>query len=63
MFVSAAFSMKYLDIYSSDSYALPSTEGNISIANQWHNVPMGFSRVFINGGYSGRRRCRSCIFT
>ena len=35
--VSASFKTKYLDIYTSGSYVLPSTEGNINVANQWHN--------------------------
>jgi len=44
--VSASFSTKYLDIYTSDSYVLPSTEGNIT--NQWHNSPLAFWQTQLN---------------
>jgi len=48
--VSASFCMKYLDIYTSDSYVyvLPSTEGNINVANQWHNSPLAFWQTQLN---------------
>jgi len=46
--VSASFSTKYLDIFASDSYVLPSTEGNITVANQWHNSPLAFWQTQLN---------------
>jgi len=48
--VSASFCMKYLDIYTSDwyVYVLPSTEGNINVANQWHNSPLAFWQTQLN---------------
>ena len=46
--VSASFSTKYFDIYTSDSYIIPSTEGNINVANQWHNSPLAFWETQLN---------------
>ena len=46
--VLASFNTKYLDIYTSDSYVLPSTEGNINVANQWHNSPLAFWQTQLN---------------
>jgi len=43
---SAAFSMKYLDIY--DKYVLPATEGNIDVARRWHNSQMDFWQTQLN---------------
>jgi len=43
---SAAFSIKYLDIYS--KYVLPATEGNIDVARRWHNAPMDFWQTQLN---------------
>jgi len=43
---SAAFSTKYLDIY--DKYVFPLTEGNIDVANRWHNSPMDFWQTQLN---------------
>ena len=46
--VSALFSTKYRDIYTSDSYVLPSTEVNINVANQWHNSLLAFWQTQLN---------------
>jgi len=46
--VSTSFSTKYLDIYTSGSYVLSSTEGNITVANQWHNYPLAFWQTQLN---------------
>ena len=43
---SAAFSTKYLDIYA--KYVLPATEGNIDVANRWHNAQMDFWQTQLN---------------
>jgi len=37
---SAAFSVKYLDLYY--KYEIPATEGNIDVAHRWHNSQMDF---------------------
>jgi len=37
---SAAFSVKYLDIYY--KYEIPAIEGNIDVAHRWHNSQMDF---------------------
>ena len=43
---SAAFSTKFLDIY--DKYVHPATEGNLDVANRWHNSPMDFWQTQLN---------------
>jgi len=43
---SAAFSTKCIDIY--DKYVLRATEGNIDVANRWHNAPMDFWQTSLN---------------
>ena len=39
---SAAFSVKYLDLYY--KYEIPATEGNIDVAHRWHNFQMDSGR-------------------
>ena len=43
---SAAFSVKYLDLYY--KYEMPATEGNIDVAHHWHNFQMAFWQTQLN---------------
>ena len=43
---SAAFSVKYLDLYY--KYEIPATEGNIDVAHRWHNSQMDFWQTQLN---------------
>ena len=40
---SAAFSVKYLDLYY--KYEIPATEGNVDVAHRWHNLREQTKRV------------------
>jgi len=43
---SAAFSVKYLDLYY--KYEIPATEGNIDVAYRWHNSQTDFWQIQLN---------------
>jgi len=43
---SAAFSVKYLDLYY--KYEIPATEGNINVAHRWHYSQMDFWQTQLN---------------
>jgi len=43
---SAAFSVKYLDLYY--KYEIPATEGNIDVAHRWYNSQMDFLQTQLN---------------